>query len=88
MSEKRAKESSKEDVSSSISFPSSSSHVEQVEEKEKRICRCMFCGLELVLESEEAAIAHMSECVALQEQLKSSDPITIPSMLKDKMKMK
>jgi hypothetical protein len=52
---------------------------------EKRVCRCMFCGKELLLESEEAAIEHMSVCDALQEQLQGSDPITIPSMVKDKL---
>mmetsp|Transcript_15099 Transcript_15099/g.16377 ORF Transcript_15099/g.16377 Transcript_15099/m.16377 type:complete len:125 (-) Transcript_15099:229-603(-) len=58
------------------------------DDKEKRICRCMFCGESLLLESEEAAIEHMGVCPALQEQLQSKEPITVPSMVKAKMNMK
>lgn len=52
---------------------------------EKRECRCMFCGETLLLESEEAAIAHMTECPALQEQLASKDQFTIPKIIQEKM---
>ena len=51
------------------------------EESGKRQSRCMFCGEELVLESEDDAIDHMKECPALQEQLASSDQFTIPKAL-------
>jgi hypothetical protein len=55
-------------------------------EGESRICRCMFCGEEQLLKSEEEAVDHMRVCPALQEQLQSKDQFTIPSMLKEKMK--
>lgn len=53
----------------------------------KKICRCMFCGEELVLKSEDEAVMHMTVCPALQEQLASKDQFTVPSMLKGKMNM-
>ncbi len=52
---------------------------------EKRECRCMFCGNTMLLDSEEAAIAHMQECPALLEQLSSKDQFTIPSSIQEKM---
>lgn len=52
-------------------------------ESGKRQSRCMFCGEELVLESEDDAIDHMKECPALQEQLASSDQFTIPKALRE-----
>jgi hypothetical protein len=55
---------------------------------EKRECRCMFCGENMILGSEEEAIHHMTVCPCLQEQLQSRDPITIPTILKKKMNMK
>jgi hypothetical protein len=58
----------------------------QSENSELKECRCMFCGETLFLASEEAAIDHMKECIALQEQLASKDQFTIPSMVKEKMK--
>ena len=48
----------------------------------KRQSRCMFCGEQLVLESEDDAVDHMRTCPALQEQLASSDQFTIPTMLR------
>ena len=51
---------------------------------EKRSSRCMFCGEELVLSSEDEAVDHMRVCVALQEQLASKDQFTIPTMLREK----
>jgi hypothetical protein len=49
----------------------------------KRQSRCMFCGEQLVLESEEDAVYHMRICPALQEQLASPDQFTIPTMLRE-----
>ena len=45
---------------------------------DSRQCRCMFCGEQLVLESEDAAVDHMRVCPALQEQLESPQQYTIP----------
>lgn len=53
---------------------------------DKRMCRCMFCGNELILTSEEEAITHMRICSSLQEQLSSKDQFTIPSIIKNKYK--
>ena len=52
-------------------------------ESEKRTGRCMFCGEELVLGSEDDAVNHMRVCPALQEQLASKDQFTIPTMLRE-----
>lgn len=52
---------------------------------EKRECRCMFCGENLIMESEAEAVEHMRICPALQEQLQSNDQFHIPSMFRDKM---
>lgn len=52
----------------------------------KKQCRCMFCGDQLVLGSEEEAVDHMRVCPALQEQLASKDQFTVPSMVRKKMK--
>ena len=49
-----------------------------------RISRCMFCGEEITLRSEEEAVEHMRVCPALQEQLASKDQFTIPQVLRDK----
>lgn len=49
----------------------------------KRQSRCMFCGEQLVLESEDDAVNHMRICPALQEQLASPDQFTIPTMLRE-----
>jgi hypothetical protein len=54
-------------------------------DKERRQCRCMFCGQQLDLGSEEEAVDHMRVCVALQEQLSSKEQFTVPSMLREKM---
>lgn len=49
-----------------------------------RLCRCMFCGEELLLESETAAVEHMEVCSCLQEQLgKPQEQFTIPSKLRE-----
>jgi len=53
---------------------------------DKRICRCMFCGEEMLLGSEDEAIKHMNICIALQEQLSSSQQFTIPTTIQNKMK--
>lgn len=53
------------------------------EESEKRTSRCMFCGEELILASEDDAVNHMRVCPALQEQLASKDQFTIPTMLRE-----
>jgi MYND finger len=63
----------------SLSAPSSSSS------GEKRVSRCMFCGEELNLSSEDEAVKHMEVCDALQEQLNSKDQFTIPSRLRSKI---
>ena len=65
----------------------SSSTVEEnnkdVASTELRQCRCMFCGDSLLLESEDAAIAHMETCPALQEQLDDKDnQFTLPTSMK------
>lgn len=54
---------------------------------ETRTCRCMFCGKELLLQSEGEAVGHMEVCGALQEQLASSECITIPSEMKKQMQI-
>jgi len=54
-------------------------------EEEVRVGRCMFCGEQVQMRSEEEAVDHMRQCPALQEQLASKDQFTIPSMLKDKV---
>ncbi|KAJ1427694.1 hypothetical protein B484DRAFT_74589 [Ochromonadaceae sp. CCMP2298] len=54
--------------------------------EDKRTCRCMFCGEELVLTSEDAAVDHMRVCSALQEQLSSPDQFTVPSAVRERMK--
>lgn len=56
----------------------------KLSDTELRQCRCMFCGEELKLSSEEAAIEHMRVCTALQEQLQSKDQFTIPSVVRNK----
>lgn len=61
-------------------------HADNENENGKRICRCMFCGEELLLTSENEAVDHMRVCPALQEQLQSKDQYTIPTVVKDKMK--
>jgi len=45
----------------------------------------MFCGEELILSSEDAAIAHMAACPSLQEQLNGSGQFTLPSDIERKM---
>ena len=54
-------------------------------DNDKRICRCMFCGEEMLLGSEDEAIKHMNICIALQEQLSSSNQFTIPTTIQNKM---
>lgn len=54
---------------------------------EKRQSRCMFCGEQLVLGSENDAVDHMRVCVALQEQLESSEQFTIPKAIREKNKI-
>lgn len=50
---------------------------------EMRECRCMFCGEALLLESEEAAVAHMEVCPCLQEQLNDTEhQFTLPQSMK------
>lgn len=67
-------------------FSSGSDSITVIDETtEKRECRCMFCGENLVMGSEAEAIEHMRVCPALQEQLKSKDQFHIPSMFRDKM---
>eukprot|EP01031_Cornospumella_fuschlensis_P034025 gene34025-41181_t len=50
------------------------------------MCRCMFCGEQQLLASEEEAVEHMRVCPALQEQLQSKEQFTVPSMVREKMK--
>jgi hypothetical protein len=57
------------------------------DEQEKKTVRCMFCGDQLVLASEEEAIDHMRVCVALQEQLNSKDQFTIPKKIREEKKI-
>lgn len=46
-------------------------------------CRCMFCGEEMLLTSEEEAIKHMETCLPLQEQLNdTTHQFTLPESLK------
>jgi hypothetical protein len=56
-------------------------------EQEKKTVRCMFCGDQLVLGSEEEAVDHMRTCVALQEQLNSKDQFTIPKKIREEKKI-
>ena len=55
------------------------------EAEEVRVGRCMFCGEQVQMRSEEEAVDHMRQCSALQEQLASKEQFTIPSILKDKV---
>ena len=64
------------------------SSTDEKEGTERRICRCMFCGEELILASEDEAITHMTVCPALQEQLQAKEDIHIPSMVREKMQRK
>lgn len=65
---------------------SSGSTLSSTTPTEQRSCRCMFCGENLILSSEDEAVDHMRVCPALQEQLQSKDQFTVPSMIKEKMK--
>jgi hypothetical protein len=50
---------------------------------EMKECRCMFCGESLLLESEDAAVAHMEVCPSLQEQLNDTEhQFTLPQSMK------
>jgi len=73
-------------TTSSNNSQSCESKITNPDPNESRFCRCMFCGDELRLYSQEEAVDHMKVCPALQEQLQSSDQFTIPSIVKDKMK--
>lgn len=53
---------------------------------ETKTCRCMFCGEEMVLKSEQDAIDHMSVCSSLQEQLNDKNQFTIPKCVMDENK--
>ena len=55
------------------------------DDKVQKYCRCMFCGEQLLLSSEDEAIEHMEVCSSLQEQLASKDQFTVPSVIKDKV---
>lgn len=57
------------------------------DEQEKKTVRCMFCGDQLILASEEEAVDHMRVCVALQEQLESKDQFTIPKKIREEKKI-
>lgn len=50
---------------------------------ESRECRCMFCGLKMVLSSEEKAIDHMKVCPNLQQQISSEEQFVLPSKLNE-----
>ena len=50
----------------------------QANEPASRMCRCMFCGQELCLQSEDEAIQHMGVCPALGAQLQSKGQFHIP----------
>ena len=50
---------------------------------ESRECRCMFCGLQMILGSEEEAVNHMKVCPNLQEQISSKEQFVLPSKLKE-----
>jgi MYND finger len=52
---------------------------------ENRRSRCMFCGEELILGSEDEAVKHLEVCDALQEQLNSNEQFTVPSRLRSKI---
>ena len=60
-------------------------HTVGINEEEKRVCRCMFCGQELLLGSEDEATNHMRMCTALLEQLASKDQFTLPTEVRQKM---
>ena len=47
-----------------------------------RSCRCMFCGELMEFKSEAEAIAHMSECPSLQEQLNDDNQFTLPESMR------
>jgi hypothetical protein len=48
----------------------------------------MFCGEQLTFDSEEAAVDHMKECPALQEQLEGPGQYTIPKAFQHIVKEK
>jgi hypothetical protein len=54
--------------------------------QEMRTCRCMFCGEQITICSEEQAVEHMRVCSSLQEQLASKEQFTVPKVVKEKMK--
>ena len=56
---------------------------EETKEIVRKSCRCMFCGSELVISSEEEAIKHMEVCPALQEQLNDvTNQFTLPESMR------
>ena len=65
--------------------PDTTAEISTESSGEKRTCRCMFCGEELILSNEEEAIDHMKVCPSLQEQFASKDQFTIPKDVKAKM---
>lgn len=76
----------KNDNNSNVSKDCNIDNVKDAIDDDKRICRCMFCGEEMLLDSEDEAIKHMNICIALQEQLSSSQQFTIPTTIQNKMK--
>eukprot|EP01039_Chlorochromonas_danica_P006253 gene6253-6894_t len=69
-----------------LPLPSPSAPTQSPAREESRLCRCMFCGEQLLLASEEAAVDHMRQCPSLQEQLQSNEQFTVPAALKERMK--
>lgn len=75
----------------SASLPSGKAQEEDKEDRadkdlsgvDMKECRCMFCGEGLLLESQEAAVAHMEVCPCLQEQLNDTEhQFTLPQSMK------
>ena len=77
------KSEEEESMSGAPSEGDTSTNCNAEKESEKRTSRCMFCGEELILASEDDAVNHMRVCPALQEQLASKDQFTIPTMLRE-----
>jgi hypothetical protein len=64
-------------------WPSASSDgKEEKSDPVRKSCRCMFCGEELILSSEDEAVQHMEVCPALQEQLNDSRQFTLPESIR------
>jgi hypothetical protein len=71
-----------DDPWSSSGGANSTSESQTNPEKITKSCRCMFCGEELLLSSEDEAVQHMEVCPALQEQLNDTRQFTLPESIR------